>query len=147
MRAVYQSSQAYLHLSYGEVNRRVSVLGCSYDEVNKRYRNDPHYVGDLILGDDALSQISKQSYIFCGGKEYNQITLTDPTEIRNMRAYIKRRADNLISEVLFEGDEAELEEPVSEIKAEKPNRETAKADTYDELSEWDKKLMSGMITR
>lgn len=147
MRAVYQSSQAYLHLSYGEVNRRVSVLGCSYDEVNKRYRNDPHYVGDLILGDDALSQLSKQSYIFCGGKEHNQITLTDPTEIRNMRAYIKRRADNLISEVLFEGDEAELEDPVSEIKAEKPNRETAKADTYDELSEWDKKLMSGMITR
>lgn len=37
------------------------------------------------------------------------LVLTDPTQIRGMREYIKRRHDNFISELSFEGNEAELE--------------------------------------
>lgn len=37
------------------------------------------------------------------------LTLTDHAQIRGMREYIKRRQDNFISELSFEGNEAELE--------------------------------------
>ncbi len=37
------------------------------------------------------------------------LVLTDPAQIRGVREYIGRRKDNFITELSFEGDEAELE--------------------------------------
>lgn len=37
------------------------------------------------------------------------LVLRDPAQIRGVREYIKRRQDNFISELSFDGDEAELD--------------------------------------
>lgn len=84
-------------------------------------------------------------YTFSEGEKHNQLTLTDPIEIRCMRAYIKRRGkdDDLIREILFDGDEAELEvrEPMEVSK--EPVKAT---EPQEEPTEWDLKY-SNMLRR
>lgn len=75
--------------------------------------------------------------------------VTEPTDIVALRRYISRRADNLITEVSFEGNEAELyPEPTTTPQPEPEPEEKVEPkgykDTYEELSEWDKKMVSSM---
>lgn len=71
--------------------------------------------------------------------------VTDPEDIKAMRAYIESRHDSFITEVSFEGNEADLYEPVEvapeEIK-EKPNHD--EGIDYNSLSDWDKEMLSRM---
>ncbi len=94
MKAIFQSKQSYLHLSKGTVNSYKPVTGQAI--VANRYVETGKKVGDVVT-DPTL-----EAYTFMYGADHNQITLTDPTEIENMRAYINRRHDNLITEVFFE---------------------------------------------
>ena len=96
MKAIYQSKQAFLHLSKGEVNRCMPVMGQAFVEGN--YVETGKQAGNMITG------MSMEFYCFRYGEDHNQITLTDPTEIENMRVYIKRRNDvePLIREISFE---------------------------------------------
>ena len=100
MKAVYQSNQAYLQISCGDVNRRIF-----------EYIEDTKCIIGIRVADE-LSHQKTEFYIFSEGKNHNRLTLTDSTEIRNMREYIKWRGDSLITEVFFEGNEGELYPPV-----------------------------------
>ena len=107
MRAVYGCSDSpYLTLSKGEA----------------LYELVPRY-GDRIVGQKGEFEFfhnvigmvkSPVSGVFQFMR--GTLTLTDPTEIKGMREYIKRRRDGFITELSFEGDEAELED-ISYIKA------------------------------
>lgn len=96
MRAVYQSTQAYLQLSKGDVNRNIPVMGQTV--IKGKYYETGKIVG-YTVPDQELD-----FYLFNEGEKHNQLTLTDPTEIQNMRDYIKRRGSTytLIRELLFE---------------------------------------------
>ena len=91
MKAVYQSEKPYFQLSKGDVNNRVMV----YSE-----GKDPSFVGVGVH--HTMFHERLEFYSFSEGNEHNQLTLTDPTEIQNMREYIKWRKDNLITEVSFD---------------------------------------------
>ena len=150
MRAVYQSTQAYLSLSYYDVNNYTPIMSDGYFDKQGIYHN-PYVLGSCV---EVAVGHNIKSYTFTEGENHNQLTLTDPTEIRNMRAYIKRRGggeNKLIEEILFEGDEADLEGkiPVEVVKQEEPVKRTLvkKNTDYEELSDWDKKLLRNMIRR
>ena len=139
MKAVYQSNQAYLQISYGDVNRRI----WEYSEDKK------HIVGFKVA--EELSHQRTEFYIFSEGKNHNRLTLTDPTEIRNMREYIKWGHDSLIMEVSFEGNEEELYPVVVEAdirgKKAKLEKDNAGMLEWDDLSESDKRIYSNMMGR
>lgn len=106
MRAVYRCSEnPYLSLSKGEA---IYKLVPSYGDRVIDERGNYNITGMVKTPVDGVFQ-------FMGGT----LTLTDPTEIKGMREYIKRRRDNLITELSFEGDEAELEN-VSYIMSTEP---------------------------
>lgn len=101
MKAIYQSKQKYLQLSKGEVNRYVPVMGQAI--VNHKYVETGKQVGYVVAEQTAEQRL--EFYLFSEGANHNQITLTDSTEIKNMRAYIERRHDKddpLIKEISFE---------------------------------------------
>ena len=140
MKAVYQSTQAYLQIDYGEVNRRI----LEYSEDKK------HIVG--IKVSEQLSNQRTEFYIFGEGKNHNRLTLTDPTEIRNMREYIKWRHDSLITEVSFSGNEEELYPPVvseadTKKKAGKLAEDSGEMLEWDDLSESDRRIYNNMTSR
>ena len=140
MKAIYQSKTAYLQLSKGDVNRCSPVMGQTI--VKGKYIETGKKVGTVVA-----DGVKLDFYVFKEGADHNQLTLTDPTEIKNMRAYIERRHDTYITEVLFEGNEADLEEPVQELKKLPVKRASVSNGLeYDELSDWDKKMLS-MVSR
>ena len=66
MRAIFQSNKPNMRVNYKEVNIYAPVVDGVAIELNRL-----------------------QEYVFSEGKDHNQLTLTDPTEIENMRIYIK----------------------------------------------------------
>lgn len=146
MRAVYQSTQAYLSLSYYDVNNYSPAMSDGYYDKKGLYHN-PHVVGSYVK----IPTTEIKLYSFREGEKHNQLTLTDPTEIRNMRAYIKRRGalNATICEILFDGDEAELEECVVNMEQADPVKRSAvvKGTEQEDLSDWDKKILSNMVRR
>lgn len=149
MRAIYQSTQAYLSLSYHEVNNFSPAMSDGHYDKQGRYIA-PHIIGSCV---EFPVDKNYKFYYFMEGEKHNQLTLTDPTEIRNMRAYIKRRGDMQdlqITEIIFEGEEADLEVivPVEQIEQEKPvERSSNEKDAEEELSDWDKRLLNNMLNR
>ena len=144
MKAVYESNQSFYQLSYGEVNRYTPVMGVSFDDAKRKYKDNYHQVGYAIKEPSQKNRL--EFYQFCKGENHNQLILTDPREIRNMRDYIERRHDNFITEVSFEGNEADLEDPVESIleaTEEKPKK-YEEGLQYEELSAWDREMVSRM---
>lgn len=62
------------------------------------------------------------------------LTVTDPEVIKGMRAYIKRRRDEFITEISFEGNEADLEDPEEII----PAAPEVRPKQYDIGLDWEK---------
>lgn len=143
MRAIYKSAKAYLQLSKGDVLRSIPVMGQTYEK--GKYLDTGKTAG-VMVRDTENNRL--EVYQFCESVDHNRLTLTDPEEINGMRAYIERRHDDLITEELFEGNEADLEEPVMDVQQEpeKASKRTEKLN-YEELSDWDKKMLTGMVTR
>ena len=94
MKAIFEAKKPYHFLMKGEVNNKVSVMGQAY--IKGVYFPTGEPAGTKI------TTLSLDSYIFQEGEEHNQLTLTDPVEIENMRKYIKDRKDDFITEILFE---------------------------------------------
>lgn len=143
MKAVYECKQSYLSLGYGDVNRYVPVMGVSYNDAKVEYNSDPHIVGYTVQ-ENVPQRL--EFYLFCEGENHNQITITDPKEIYNMREYIQRRHDDLITEVSFEGNEADLENPVESVSEETEDNTKKQEEglDYEGLSDWDKEMLSRM---
>ena len=106
MRAVYGcSDNPYLTLSLEEI---VPLVDTEYVALVPSRRGFWE-----IPSSKAIYRIKPESLQFLSGT----LTLTDPTEIKGMREYIKRRQDDFITELSFEGNEAELERVSHIIKA------------------------------
>lgn len=132
MRAVYESTQPYLQVGYWDVNATVPA----YSEA-KITKNGvivaPEEVGTIVnLPESELER--NRSYLFSEGENHNQLTLTDPREILNMREFIKGRE---ITELYCEGNpleeliamEEDLSEEYEDDEQEDPN-----------YSEWDEQM-------
>lgn len=136
MRAVYESTQPYLQVGYWDVNATVPA----YSEA-KITKNGvivaPEEVGTIVnLPESELER--NRSYLFSEGENHNQLTLTDPREILNMREFIKGRE---ITELYCEGDPVEelraMEEDLSE---EYEDDELEDPEDEPSYSEWDEQM-------
>ena len=103
MRAVYESDKPYTQIGYWDVNATVPA----YSEA-KITKNgiimDPQIVGSKVNLPDSIMERARV-YLFSEGLDHNQLTLTDPREILNMRAFI--RSKDQIKEIYCEGDPVE----------------------------------------
>lgn len=137
MRAIYESTQPYLQVGFWDVNATVPVYSGAR-ETKSGVIIAPEEVGTIVnLPESELER--NRSYLFSEGEKHNQLTLTDPREILNMRDFIKGRE---ITELYCEGD------PVEELRA----MEAVEEDLSDELeedledpedntyNEWDEKM-------
>lgn len=143
MRAVYESDKPYTQIGYWDTNSTVPV----HSEA-KLTKNgiimDPQIVGSKVNLPDSITEQAR-FYIFSEGENHNQLTLTDPREILNMRDFIKGRE---ITELYCEGDPLEeliaMEEDLSEEfeedfeEYEDDEMEDPEDDPY--YSEWDEQM-------
>lgn len=144
MRAVYESTQPYLQVGYWDVNATVPA----YSEA-KITKNgiimDPKIVGSKVNLPDSVMERARV-YLFSEGLAHNQLTLTDPREILNMRSFISGM--DQIKELYCEGDPVEelraMEEDLSEEfeedfeEYEDDELEDPEDDPY--YSEWDEQM-------
>ena len=140
MRAVYESTQPYLQIGFFDVNYTIPV----YSEA-KITKNGvivaPEEVGTIVnLPESELER--NRSYLFSEGEHKNQLTLTDPREILNMRAFIRSR--DQIKEIYCERDPLQdlraMEEDLSEEFEE--DFEEYEDDELEDpsYSEWDEQM-------
>lgn len=138
MKAVYKSAKPYLQIGYWEVNARVPVY-CGERVLESGVIIPPERVGTgVILPDSELER--NRSYLFSEGEKHNQLTLTDPKEILNMREYI--RGLEQFTEVFCEGDPVEelsnMDPVENELSEElEDDLEDPENDTY---NDWDEKM-------
>lgn len=140
MRAVYESTQPYLQVGYWDVNATVPA----YSEA-KITKNgiimDPQIVGSKVNLPDSIMERARV-YLFSEGLDHNQLTLTDPREILNMRSFISGR--DQIKELYCEGD------PVEELRAMEEDLSEEFEEDFEEYeddeqedpnySEWDEQM-------
>lgn len=144
MRAVYESDKPYTQIGYWDTNSTVPV----HSEA-KLTKNgiimDPQIVGSKVNLPDSITEQAR-FYIFSEGEHKNQLTLTDPREILNMRSFISGR--DQIKEIYCEGNLIEeliaMEEDLSEEfeedfeEYEDDELEDPEDDPY--YSEWDEQM-------
>ena len=138
MRAVYESIQPYLQVGYWDVNATVPA----YSEA-KTTKNgiimEPQIVGSKVNLPDSVMERAR-AYLFSEGLAHNQLTLTDPREILNMRSFISGM--DQITELYCEGDPVEelrfTTEPMQEDLSEEDEQEDPEDDRY---NEWDEKMV------
>ena len=150
MRAVYESTQPYLQIGFFDVNYTIPV----YSEA-KITKNGvivaPEEVGTIVnLPESELER--NRSYLFSEGEHKNQLTLTDPREILNMRAFIRSR--DQIKEIYCERDpveelsklveaeeyEEDLSEEFEEDFEEYEDDELEDPEDEPSYSEWDEQM-------
>lgn len=140
MRAVYESTQPYLQVGYWDVNATVPVY-CEAKEDKKGYIVNPQKVGVMVRLPDSLTEQARV-YTFSEGSAHNQLTLTDPREILNMRSFISCR--DQIREIYCEGDPVEeLSKQVEDEELEDLSEEFEEDfEEYedDSYSEWDEQM-------
>lgn len=145
MRAVFRCiAGAYRQVGYWDVNAVVPIYGTSYDEElveNKR----THIIGTKVnLPDTETERL--RLYLFSEGENHNQLTLTDPKEIYNMRKWLQSHTEDFvevscdeeaehITEAVFKCTEA-FTAPV-EVEPHKAPKEATEA--QEEPTEWDNK--------
>lgn len=144
MRAVYESTQPYLQVGYWDVNATVPA----YSEA-KTAKNgiimDPQIVGSKVNLPDSVMERARV-YLFSEGLTHNQLTLTDPREILNMRSFISGR--DQIKELYCEGDpveelramEEDLSEEFEEDFEEYEDDELEDPEDDPNYSEWDEQM-------
>lgn len=150
MRAVYESDKPYTQIGYWDVNATVPA----YSEA-KITKNgiimDPQIVGSKVNLPDSITEQAR-FYIFSEGEHKNQLTLTDPREILNMRAFI--RSKDQIKEIYCEGDpveelsklveseeyEEDLSEEYEEYFEEYEDDELEDPEDEPSYSEWDEQM-------
>lgn len=140
---------SYRQLGYWDVNGVILTYSKGNGEELGAYR------ASRIVGQDVdykgLEQERVRFYHFYEGERHNQLTLTDPREILNMRKWLQRRGNAQGQEEYIEvscDEEAEKlteadlvkEEPV-EVKQEEPVKK--RTEDYDD---WDIRL-SGMMRK
>ena len=91
----FECKNAYHQIAKDCINNVKPMTGYAYSEVTREYHS-PHVVGTYIES-DYYSGINM--YCFSEGEKHNRLTLTEDSEIENMRAYIKSRADDFIIEL------------------------------------------------
>ena len=99
---------------------------------------DPQIVGSKVNLPDSITEQAR-FYIFSEGEHKNQLTLTDPREILNMRSFISGR--DQIKELYCKGDPVEelraMEEDLSE---EYEDDEMEDPEDDPNYSEWDEQM-------
>lgn len=138
MKAVYKSAKPYLQVGYWSVNATVPVY-CEARETKGGYYTTPHIVGTMVNLPES-ERDRNRSYCFSEGETHDKLTLTDPREILNMRAYIEGME---ITEVYCDGDPVEelsnMDPVESELSEElEDDLEDLENDTY---NDWDEKMM------
>lgn len=140
MKAVYESNKPYLQVSYWDVNATVPVY--SEERVTKAGRViPPKVVGTAVDTSNVKCSDRNRMYTFMEGEKHNQITLTDPIEILNMRKFIRCRRQ--IKEVYCDGDpveELKYLEALEDDASEEVNEEHLEDTDDDTYSEWDEKM-------
>lgn len=138
MKAVYESSKPYSQIGYWDVNAGMPVY-CEERVLESGVIISPERVGTgVILPDSEMER--NRSYLFSEGKKHNQLTLTDPKKILNMRAYISGMEQ--FTEVFCEGD------PVEELSNMDPVENELSEDLehdledpeYGTYNDWDEKM-------
>lgn len=143
MRAVYESTKPYLQVGYWDVNATVPA----YSEA-KTAKNgiiiDPQIVGSKVNLPDSVMERAR-FYLFSEGLAHNQLTLTDPREILNMRSFISGM--DQIKELYCEGDLieelsklVEVEEYEEDLSEEFEDDEQEDPEDEPSYSEWDEQM-------
>lgn len=138
MRAVFRCiAGAYRQVGYWDVNATMPIYGTSYDEELVEYKRT-HISGIKVNLPDTVTERARL-YLFSEGKNHNQLTLTDPKEIYNMRKWLQSHAEEFI-EVSCDEEAEHITEAVfkrteaftAPIKVELPKAPK-------EATEWDNK--------
>ncbi len=145
MKAVFKwKNGAYKQVDWWEVNNSKPYLS-DPDKKGKR-----SVVGIAFDLPETLPERVK-FYLFSEGVKHNELTITDPREILNMRAWLDRRSkdpDNeIITEIYCDEEAKELTE--DSLKGEEPVKsapEPEEAPKERDTSDWDRKY-SQMLTK
>ena len=138
MRAVFRCiAGAYRQVGYWDVNATMPIYGTSYDEELVEHKRT-HISGIKVNLPDTVTERARL-YLFSEGKNHNQLTLTDPKEIYNMRKWLQSHAEEFI-EVSCDEEAEHITEAVfkrteaftAPIKVELPKAPK-------EATEWDNK--------
>lgn len=136
MKAVYESSNPYSQVGYWDINGATPVRDIWAGK---------EIVGSSVQFPDSFSERTRL-YLFSEGKKHNQITLVDPIEIYNMRAWLKYHPD--FKEVSCEDVPEDLQEYLQSLKREEPEKavqaDHKRQDTDSE--DWDR-VMAKRIMR
>jgi hypothetical protein len=144
MRAVFRAPNPYHQLGFDEVNNREPVLSEGY--YKSADGGKKIFVQGHIVGVSVRHSLDPQMYIFSEGEDHNELTLTEPIEILNMRDWLKARKDFIEvscdkeAESLTDADIATVNEASLPIE---PLVDRAE----DELSDWDYRLSELLRTR
>lgn len=129
---------------YWDVNATVHIYGTSYDEELVEYKRT-HISGSKVNLPDTVTDRARL-YLFSEGKNHNQLTLTDPKEIYNMRKWLQSHAEDFIE--VFCDEEAEhiteavfkrTEAFIAPVKVELPKAPKEDTEAQEEPTEWDDK--------
>lgn len=145
MRAVFRCiAGAYRQVGYWDVNATVPIYGTSYGEELVEHKRT-HISGIKVNLPDTVTERARL-YLFSEGKNHNQLTLTDPKEIYNMRKWLQSHAEDFI-EVSCDEEAEHITEAVfkrteaftAPIKVELPKVPKEATETQEEPTEWDDK--------
>lgn len=145
MRAVFRCiAGAYKQVGYWDVNATVPIYGTSYDEELVEHKRT-HICGSKVNLPDTVTDRARL-YLFSEGKNHNQLTLTDPKEIYNMRKWLQSHAEDFI-EVSCDEEAEHITEAVfkrteaftAPTKVELPKAPKEATEAQEEPTEWDNK--------
>lgn len=131
MRAVFKCTfGAYRQVNYWDINYKCTPV----------FDVDDNIVGyGQWLPDDILER--EKSYCFSEGESHNQLTLTDPSEILNMRKWIRKRADRDFVEVSCDAEAEHITEATKPVKSEPVEApKCSEGNSPEEYTEWDLKF-------
>lgn len=142
MQAVFESENPYRSVGYWDVNCVAPTFSDNRLSAKGVYLSKS-IVGSLIMVPDTEHERNR-FYNFFEGEKHNQITLTEPMEIYNMRKWIKYRKYDF-KEVCSEGVPEDLQGYIQSLKAEEPEQEPTERkgrDTHNE--DWDRVMEKRM---
>lgn len=130
MKAIYESSNPYVQVGYWDVNGVIPVRGMYTGK---------EIVGSAVQAPDSFSECT-HFYHFNDGEQHNQLTLVEPVEILNMRAWVKAHPD--FTEVSCEDVPEDLKGYIQSLKAEEPKKEVQAVHMVQDTSseDWDREM-------
>lgn len=144
MIARFRAPIPYHQLGFNEVNNREPILSEGY------YKSTDNggkiFVAGHVVGVSVKNSLDPQVYIFSEGEDHNELTLTEPIEILNMRDWLKGRKDFI--EVLCDKEA----ESLTDVDIATVNEADLPIEPFidraeDELSDWDFQISKILSTR